>query len=215
MARPKESQRKNIRKLTLKKAKDLFLKHGYEKVTIRRIAGEIGCSPAAIYLYYKNKDEILYELHNEGFRLLYDYKIKAGEIAGANSLQRLRQGGLLYISFAMENPEWFELMFHLPGPRNFLESRPNKEDFAMRSFEFLKEGIRDARDDGYLPDVDLDLATFGFWAYAHGIVTLINQKRMPYPQAPSMDLAEAAIDFFMTVGGCNGLSDRTVIKENS
>ena len=72
MARPKKRDQKDVRALVLNTALRLFLKFGYRKVTMRKIAEEIGYTPGTIYLYFKNKAEILYELHNEGFKRLQE-----------------------------------------------------------------------------------------------------------------------------------------------
>ena len=218
MARPKESEREDIRALVLTKAKKLFLELGYRNITIRKIAGEIGYTPATIYLYFKNKDEILYELHNEGFKLLYQYKMKMAAENPETAVERLHRGGRMYIDFALENPEYYELMFNMPEPRDFMQDQlsgagPDRGmvDYAMRSYDFLKEGVRQLMDEGYLQGIDPDTATFSFWATVHGIVTLIIRKRIPYPQAPGRDLAYASIDFFMqrfqAMGGQNKGSD--------
>ena len=61
MARPKESEREDIRALVLAKAKKLFLEEGYSNITMRRIAKEIGYTPGTIYLYFKNKEDLLLE----------------------------------------------------------------------------------------------------------------------------------------------------------
>jgi len=55
MSRPKEIDRKDIKKLVLKKSKELFLKYGYNIVTMRKIASEIGYSPAATLFVLSSK----------------------------------------------------------------------------------------------------------------------------------------------------------------
>ncbi len=205
MARPKKEERQDIRALVLQKAKKLFFEIGYGNITMRRIAREVGCSPAAIYLYFQSKEEILYELHNEGFQLLYQYKLTVASGA-SNAMERLWQGGKMYISFALENPEYYELMFNMPEPRDYLQkleqsserSRDVPVDYAMRSYQFLKESILACQQEGYLEGIDPDTAAFTFWSLAHGLVSLIIRKRVPYPQPPSQELAEAAIDMFMS-----------------
>ena len=56
----------------LEAAKKLFVQEGYEATSIRKIAKEIGFSPTTIYLYYRDKNDIAYALHQEGFLLLRD-----------------------------------------------------------------------------------------------------------------------------------------------
>ncbi|MGD8563330.1 MAG: TetR/AcrR family transcriptional regulator [Desulfarculaceae bacterium] len=201
MPRPKKSEQEDVRALILEKAKKLFLEIGYANLTIRRIAQEIGYTPGTIYLYFKNKDEILYELHNEGFRLLLQYKKRILEGGATDPVERLRRGGHIYIDFALENPEYYELMFNMPEPRDFMDQQARsggeREDYALRSYGFLKESVRQFMAEGYLPGTDVDTAAFFFWSLAHGVVSLIIRKRFPYPQKPSKELAGAVIDEFM------------------
>ena len=207
MARPKESEREDVRTLVLAKAKELFLAEGYRQITMRRIAKEIGYTPGTIYLYFKNKEEILYELHNEGFKLLYQYKLNMLNSGVSTALERLREGGKMYISFALENPDYYEVMFNMPEPRDHLEKLRTAAiddgdtpvDYAMQSYEFLKQSILACIEEGYLQEVDPDIATLTFWSFGHGLASLIIRKRIPYPQAASQELAEAAINFFMRV----------------
>ena len=48
----------------------LFAQQGYENVTLRGMAEEIGYSHATIYQYFADKSEILSEVFTEAFRLL-------------------------------------------------------------------------------------------------------------------------------------------------
>jgi AcrR family transcriptional regulator len=208
MARPKESDREDIRSLVLEKAKKLFFELGYGKITIRKIAKEIGYTPGAIYLYFKNKDEILYELHNEGFRLMYMNKQQLDQ-ESASAYDRLLNGALSYIDFALDNPELYELMFNMPEPFIYMQNRrksqggdgPSSEDYAMRSFESLRTAVAGCIRDGYLDDIDPDLAAFAFWSLVHGMVSLIIRKRLPYTQEPSAELAKQVIRYFMKGSG--------------
>ncbi|MBI5233035.1 MAG: helix-turn-helix transcriptional regulator [Deltaproteobacteria bacterium] len=56
----REKEKKEMRGLILETAMELFLDEGFENVSLRRRADKIEYSPATIYLYYKDKDEILF-----------------------------------------------------------------------------------------------------------------------------------------------------------
>ena len=200
MARPKESERKDVRTLVLAAAKKLFMKYGYRDVTMRRIAGEIGYSPGAIYLYFKNKDEILYEIHNEGFRILHERRTRVLADGPKTALEKLAAGGKNYIAFALENPELYELMFIMHEPRDYIETykkqtgRERGVNYSLRSYENLRESILACKAEGYYRDVDPDLAAFFHWSLVHGLACLaIRNRGVPFPKAPTKDMAEMAI----------------------
>ena len=203
MGRPRTDEKEDVRSLILDQAKKLFYEHGYHSITVRRIAREIGYSPASIYLYFKNKDEILYELHNEGFRLLYQYKQRILGQGVSGPEDRLNKGGRMYIDFALDNPEYYEVMFNMPEPRDFMDKHlrdgkgPGEIDYAMLSYRFLREGVQDLLDSGHFPGMDVDAAAFAFWSLVHGVVSLIIRKRIPYPQAPTRELAYKTMELFM------------------
>jgi AcrR family transcriptional regulator len=59
---------KDTKAVLLEKAAKLFLKHGYEKMTMRMLAKAAGIQAPAIYNYFKSKKEILRTIDNEGWR---------------------------------------------------------------------------------------------------------------------------------------------------
>ena len=58
-----EKQRRKILDTSYK----LFLKDGYTKTTVRKIITETGLTTGTLYHFFKNKDDILATLMNEGF----------------------------------------------------------------------------------------------------------------------------------------------------
>jgi AcrR family transcriptional regulator len=53
-AREKETLRQDI----LDAARELFIREGYQAVSMRKIAEKIEYSPATIYLHFRDKDDI-------------------------------------------------------------------------------------------------------------------------------------------------------------
>src|SRR6266567_8039081 len=68
-----ERDREAVSRGILDAARELFVTHGYQEVSIRKIAERIEYSPAAIYGYFPSKDDIFFALAEEGFRLLFSY----------------------------------------------------------------------------------------------------------------------------------------------
>jgi len=170
----KERDKQGMRKLILDTAMELFLEEGFGTVSLRRIAEKIEYSPATIYLYFKDKDEILYALHTEGFEELYRRQQEVTEIR--DPWKRFVKHGEVYIRFGLENPEYYNLMFIMRAPaRKFSDG--DEWSVGRRSYDFFREEVGRAISAGILPAGDADVATFGLWSAAHGIVALILRQR--------------------------------------
>ena len=88
----KIKQKEDLRTVILEAAKKLFVQEGYEATSIRKIAKEIGFSPTTIYLYYKDKSDIVYALHQVGFGMLKDQFLPL--MAVEDPFERLKAGSL-------------------------------------------------------------------------------------------------------------------------
>ncbi len=61
----------NTREKLLRSAVDLFYKKGYADASIRQIGAKAGITTSLVYYYFKNKEEVLFEiLHNVSKQLL-------------------------------------------------------------------------------------------------------------------------------------------------
>jgi AcrR family transcriptional regulator len=194
----KELEKQEMRKLILDTAMKLFLEKGIENITLRHIAEKIEYSPATIYLYFKDKDELIYTLHREGFEKLYGWQQKILSIK--DPLKRLHKHAQMYVSFALENPEYYDLMFIERAPFRTIKEFKCKDDMnweiGMRSYELLRMNIKDCIEAGVFQNTDIEVAAFSMWAYVHGIVSLIIRERCKmFPEEHLDNLVKGALDF--------------------
>ena len=71
-------------------AERIFVEHGYEGATIRKIADEVGLSSTALYMHFADKGEILQEICRQAFEALLAANLRArAETAPAE--ERLRR----------------------------------------------------------------------------------------------------------------------------
>lgn len=172
----KEREREDMRRLILNAARKLFLEQGYEKTSIRNIADAIEYSPATIYLYYKDKNELLFALHEEAFLKLME---ELGSVRSINDpFARLIEMGHRYIKYAVENPELYDLMFIMTAPMETLACRDEIWEDGLKSFGLLKWVIQDCVTVGYFKNQDIEISAMTIWAYMHGLVTLYLKNRM-------------------------------------
>jgi AcrR family transcriptional regulator len=147
-----ERERTKVRQAILDAARDLFVKQGFEHVSIRKIAERIEYSPAAIYSYFPSKDEIFFALAEEGFRLLcggwLDEPATIPE--GMTPVDKIRHICLHFYQFSVEYPEHFALMFldrTVPRLGTQYELFPTLVEMKRR----FADTIRVATEQGHFP----------------------------------------------------------------
>lgn len=176
IAERKEREKEELRERILSAAKTLFLEKGVEKTSIRNIADLIEYSPGSIYHYFKDKNEIFHALHSEGFQLLMSRMEPLSQVA--NPMERLKKMGLIYIAFALENPDMYDLMFIKEAPMMHV-SNSNEEQWkeGFGTFNFLRATIKDCIDTGYFRGHDEEALSFLIWSTVHGMASLQIRQR--------------------------------------
>jgi AcrR family transcriptional regulator len=174
-----ERDRETVARAILDAARDLFVTHGYQQVSIRKIAEKIEYSPAAIYSYFPSKDDIFFALAEEGFQLLFAYA-EVPEISPDEApADRLHRQFWRYYEFSKENPEYFALMFL---DRTVPRISQNWERFGLvaEKKHDLIIGIQHAIDAGAFPPGTSAYAVFHIvLAAIHGVAAQRLCDRLP------------------------------------
>jgi len=171
----REREKEEVRGRILDAARDLFVRDGYEAVTMRKIAEAVEYSPTAIYLHFKDKESLVRELCMADF----DSLAKAFQRIARepDPLERLRKVGLAYADFALEHPNHYRLMFMTPHPapgKDDEQAAKRKGNPEADAYAFLLATVAEAIEKGLLrPEVrDPHLVAQAAWAGVHGVVSL-------------------------------------------
>jgi AcrR family transcriptional regulator len=170
IANRKERQKEELRTKILEVAKELFIERGFEETSIRNIAERIEYSPTTIYLYFKDKDDIFYALHQEGFILLNQYFRVLQNVE--DPFERLKAINKAYIDFALENREFYDLMFISRSPMNALNRDDEKWEEGNKAFGALFGTVNECIQKGYFKGMDPEILSFTCWSMVHGICAL-------------------------------------------
>ena len=171
----KERDKLEMRLKILETAKQIFIEEGFEKASIRAIADRIEYSPATIYLYFKDKNELFFSVHETGFEKLNFEMIDAIE-GITDPIDELRARGFAYMKFAFQNPEMYDLMFIQNAP---MESMKDSETWICghRCFILLCETIQRCIDTKSIRINNLYIAAMSIWSFMHGLVSLKIRNR--------------------------------------
>lgn len=187
----KEREKQEMRKRIISTAMEMFINDGYEKTSIRNIAEKIEYSPATIYLYYKDKDELLYEVQGQAFAQLYVAFLH--HTTAKDPMERLEQLLHAYVNFGFEHPDLYDLMFILRSPMKAVDENdwPNCDE----SFAFLIDVLNPCMDK--LRFADPHAAALSIWAFGHGLISLYIRERikvMHLPDDQIKTLIKATVD---------------------
>ncbi len=172
----KEKQKLEIRKMILDASMKLFVDEGFENVTIRKIADLIEYSPTTVYLYFKDKNEIFFHLHEQGFLKMAEANQNLLSIA--NPLTRLHKMGENYINFGLDNPEYYDVMFIQRAPMQALEKMENCDwKNGENALNVLKVNILECMEKGFIKNGNVDAVSMGVWGMVHGLVSLSIRQR--------------------------------------
>ncbi|HYE56788.1 MAG TPA: TetR/AcrR family transcriptional regulator [Chitinophagaceae bacterium] len=173
VASRKQREKEEMRTLILDAARRIFLEKGYDQASIRNIAEQIEYSPGTIYLYFKEKDEIFHALHEEGFSRLLTYMQPLQHVA--EPFERLKAMGKVYMQFALENKDFYDLMFIMQAPMK----HEKEEEWKMghRALNYLKDVIRDCQATGRFQGKNVEYLSFTIWSAMHGMCALYCRER--------------------------------------
>ena len=159
-----EAQRTRI----LAESARIFRDRGYSQTSMEDLATALGVTKAAIYYYYKRKEEILFDICDQALEFAYETTIVTDSSMGAKErLERFVRGGVASIA---ENMAVFAVLFQETSLRK--EARARRIVSRQRKFEIA---VQDIFEDGikegtFRADLDPRLASLAVlgmcnWVY--------------------------------------------------
>ena len=171
-------------------AREMFVAEGYANVSMRRIADKIGYSATTIYLYFKDKNDLLHQICEQTFALLAQ-NIQAINRLSDNPLEKLRSGLREYVHFGLKHPSQYEIVFITPLPIKI------EGDFeasnGRAAFDTLRTVITECIEANLLKANDVELISQTLWAGIHGVTSLLIQHGS-FPFVERERLVDSVID---------------------
>jgi AcrR family transcriptional regulator len=183
---PPADEDKGLKARLISAARLLLERDGLNAATLRATAREAGVSHMAPYRHFKDKDALLAAVAEQGFRAM---TLSIGAAAGEQTERNA--AGAAYVSFALENPALYRLMFSAD-----LAPRERFPGLVAAGAEAFAQCIAaSGAEAGGTGDCDAPpRSAVALWSIVHGLATLIldGLVAMP-PQGPARDAEIAAI----------------------
>jgi AcrR family transcriptional regulator len=169
----RRSERKErLRGEILAAASKMFADRGYEAVTLREIANEIGYTHAVIYQHFPDKWHILAELSRETIGLLIQ-NFDAVADQHPSPKERLFATSRGLVQFCTAHPQQFRNVFFGPENRNGVRAGQYIDDVGRPLFQrFVQLFFEVANDEG-LPSRNDIVVAHTWWYAIFGLATLM------------------------------------------
>jgi AcrR family transcriptional regulator len=172
----------------LNAAERIFVADGYEGATIRKIADEVGVSSTALYMHFRDKDEILHEICLTAMRALLQQNSQFATMPG-DSVARVRRMLEAYIRMGLEHPNAYRLVYcatERPGSSATAE-------VAQQCYDRYVGVVAEIAAEGRLRTSDAEVAAQALWTACHGLVSLMI-TRPNVDWAPAEELTAVLLD---------------------
>ena len=163
----------DLRSTLLNAANVLLKETGIEGLSLRKLADKVGVSRTAPYHHFKDKNQLLCAIAEQGF---VQWQRDAANIfnqTGLSPKDKYRQFFHGYISYAADNPELYDLMF---GRTIWKQNSATNElrNAAYPSFNHQVEMTKKWQSQGLMPKDENTLRLSQVtWGTMHGIARLL------------------------------------------
>lgn len=154
----------------------LVEERGLALFSLRKVAGRVGVSPSAVYRHFRDKEDLLTAIVEDGIGHIVALQGRYLSEAGTDPVRQLEAMGLAQVRFAWRYPTHFRLL-HMPE-----YSRPDRSEIIAR-----ESAASEARIASLLPALSAlgieDTASFQRSAYAltYGLCRMHVEGYFPTP----------------------------------
>ena len=118
----------------------IFLREGFEAVSMRRLAAEVGCTVMTVYSYYPRKIDVLQALWSRVFDTLFEHLEQTAQ-THSEPLQRLKSAARGYVRFWLDHREHYFLVFMSSNVEQSDVSVFVQHDALLNRFALFEHGI--------------------------------------------------------------------------
>ncbi|OYE02813.1 TetR/AcrR family transcriptional regulator [Nostoc sp. 'Peltigera membranacea cyanobiont' 232] len=169
----------DLRQALIAAALELISEKNVEGVSLREVARRVGVSHAAPYRHFADKESLLAAVAKDGFQMLHHKLEEAIQNSSADPVQQIQDSGVAYITFALEHPSHYDLMF---GAYRSYSAQQNPElEYAARLvFMVLVGAIARGQQAGVIRADDSEQLALTAWALVHGWAKLWMDGQIPF-----------------------------------
>lgn len=185
----KSYHHKDLRNVLIETGIELVSTDGINAFSLRKVAAACGVSHAAPYSHFKNKEELLNAMQlfiTDRFSALLENTIEKNN----NVAEILKDMGIAYVSFFVENPAYFQFLYAQSHIKIDL-SMSIPDDQNYKPFIIYKNIVSNLLKQTNYPKEKQNDIIITIWAFIHGITALATMNNVSYDN----DWKQKVVDF--------------------
>jgi AcrR family transcriptional regulator len=190
-----------IKESIIARAVDIINTEGFNRMTMRKIASKNNMSATNLYNYFSNKDEIYINILISGFKHLYE-KLKSACDETNDPLERGKKYITAYLSFGIENYNYYEIMFSPALPKyNDYVGTPLEElaaiemDYSKKIIELSVDAVLAVlKTQKTIDPAEAERRMIEIWSMLHGMISLYNSRMIDYVISKPVETYEKIVD---------------------
>jgi len=179
IAERREEEKERRRVEIIEAAERLYAEKGWDAVTMDQVARTARLSRALLYVYFKDKEDLLFALTSRALEALRQ-RFEAAAAAHELGIDQVTAMGRAYALFQQERPHQFDAcsryhahQAHAEQPNELACSAEGDSVMAVM-IGSLNRGIADGT---IRPDIGDPLKVcFMLWAFSHGLIQIATNK---------------------------------------
>lgn len=148
----------------LKIAAEILETEGMAGLTTRAVQDKAGVTAPTIYHHFHDKDGLVMALIGQGIEEFFRRKLNS-QIPD-DPIAQLRQGWDIWLHFAFERPQLFQLM---------IDHAKNHPELLQKNYELMRMRVQRLQQAGHLV-IEIEAACRILWAASSGLMALFDLK---------------------------------------
>ena len=181
----------DLRNALIEESIKMINSSGEESLSMRKLAERCGVSMAAPYAHFKNKEEMINAIKEHVEEAFTTYLEAAVSNCGNDIEKKIITLGNAYITFFIENPEYFTFLFsrgYIHANLDFKSS--GKKDF--KPFKILKDLCTIYFDEKKpeFSDYEKELEIIRIWASVQGVTSIMFMQNVKWSRSGKDEISK-------------------------
>jgi len=172
-------QHGDLRRALVQAGLKMLAEGGVDGLSLRGAAELAGVSHAAPYRHFRDKDQLVAAVAEEGFRMLTSHMREEIAGRGGDVLSRLRAAAEGYVAFAVAHPATFRTIFGGAVCGDDEAAPPGLKEAGEEAYRVLRDLIVEGIERGRLRAEEPDQLALSAWSTVHGLSMLIIEGQIP------------------------------------